>query len=139
MDDSDIILGKFELEKRLNHTIFLKDCQYEEIRLKETKIKIGRLMTIDCPKEGEEHNIHKVVNSLRVSIGKIRISLVLYEERVRKELIRFSLLQTSLLFMRYKNGLYMCNLQFASLAGIHKRVSFLVLKSFTGYVEGVEG
>ncbi len=74
-----------------------------------------------------------------MKIGKIRISFVFYGEKVRRELIRFSLLDIAVLFMRYKNGLYMCNLQFGSLTGIYKKVSFLVLKAFTGYVEGVEG
>lgn len=39
--------------------------------------------------------------------------------------------------MKYKNGLYMCHLQLGGLNGIYKRVSFLVLKSFYCYIEGV--
>jgi hypothetical protein len=41
--------------------------------------------------------------------------------------------------MRYRNGLYLCHFQLGCLSGIYKRVSFLVIKSFNAYLEGVEG
>jgi hypothetical protein len=80
---SEVILGEFELDQRLNHTVFLNDCDYEIITVKETKIKVGRLITIEAPKEGKEENIHKVENSLSLKIGKIRVSFVVIEEKVR--------------------------------------------------------
>lgn len=40
------MLGQFELDQRLNHTIFLTQCGYSEIVLKETKVRVGREVTV---------------------------------------------------------------------------------------------
>ena len=42
----EVILGQFELDQRLNHTIFLAHCGYSEIALKETKARVGREVTV---------------------------------------------------------------------------------------------
>lgn len=39
------------MDNRLNHVLFLNQCQYEEINIKETKIKIGRHITVSSPKK----------------------------------------------------------------------------------------
>lgn len=72
--------------------------------------------------------------SLKVRIGKIRVSLVFTEDRMRRELVRLSLSGLNLLAMRYKNGLYMLHLQFDCLNAIYKRVSFLLMQAFSGYL-----
>lgn len=98
---------------------------------------MGRLVAVQAVEAGQEENIHRVEQSLTVRVSKIRISMVFSEDRVRKELLRFSLAGLNLLGMRYKNGLYMVHLHFDSLNGIYKRVSFLLLQAFSGYLEGV--
>jgi hypothetical protein len=65
------------------------------------------------------------------------VSLVFTEDRVRREMVRFSLAGLNLLGMRYKNELYMLHLHFDLLNGIYKRVSFILLQAFSGYLEGI--
>jgi hypothetical protein len=109
------------------------------VALRETKVRVGRLVTVEALVEGQEETIHRVEQSLSVRVGRIRVSLVFSEERVRRELIRVSLMGLTLLAMRYRNGLYMLHLQCESLNGIYKRVSFLLLQALSGYLEGVQG
>jgi hypothetical protein len=137
--ETELILGQFELDQRLNHTIFVRHSGYREVALREAKVRVGRLVTVEGVAGSKEENIHRVEQSLTVRVGSVRVSMVFSEERIRRELVRLSLAGLNFLAMRYRNGLYMLHLQFDSLNAIYKRVSFLLLQAFSGYLEGVEG
>jgi hypothetical protein len=70
------------------------------------------------------------MNSLNFDVCKITISLILHERKVRRELLRLNILHPRLMFLHYKNGLYMCHLQLDLVHGIFKRMLFLVIKDF---------
>jgi len=139
LNAEEVILDRYNLNERLNHNIFLEDCEFKEIVLKEYKVKLGRYLVIESPSEKRDKNIYKAVNSINLQICKISISLVLHEEKSRSELIRVNIIHPKLMLLHYKNGLYMFHLKFDQILAMCKRVPFLVLKDFEGYLEGFKG
>ena len=67
------------MDQRLNHTIFLDENGYGEVVLRETKVRVGRQVTVEALVEGQEENIHRVEQSLSLRVDRIRVSLVFSE------------------------------------------------------------
>lgn len=80
-----------------------------------------------------------MTHSLQLSVSRISLSLVFQEEKVRRELLRVNLNNLKLMLLQYRNGLYMFHVTFQTVSGLFKRVPFLVLKEFKGYLEGFRG
>ena len=83
-------------------------------------------MLIESNLKDHDKNIYKVVNSFTVNVSRITVSLILYERKIRRELVRININNPCFMFMYYKNGLYMCHLKVELVNGIFKRMMFLV-------------
>ena len=102
-------------------------------------MKLGRYAVLQSPKDSRDKFIYKAVNSVTLQICKISLSLVLHEQKSRSELVRINISQPRLMLLHYQNGLYMLHLKFEQIVAMCKRVPFLVLKDFEGYLEGFRG
>jgi hypothetical protein len=67
-----------------------------------------------------------VTTSANLNFGRVVVSVILYEERIRRELVRLTLTNLQLVFIRYLNGLYMCHIQVDVMHGIYKQLLFLL-------------
>ena len=45
-------------------------------------------------------------------------------------MVRFNIVHPKIMFLYYKNGLYMCHLKLDTMHGIFKRMLFLIVKDF---------
>lgn len=96
-------------------------------------------MVIESTQALKDKNIYKVVKSLTFTASRINLSLILHEERVRREMVRLTINQPRVMFLYYKNGLYMLHIQLEHIHGIFKRMIFLAIKDFQVFLEGLKG